>query len=242
MKASFFEAGFDETRCRYSLFDNSNGNVHDPYETFNTIRLNTIEPYVIFCHQDILINQGHGFNQLVQVIEELDKLDPNWAVAGNAGINNNYEMVAKITDPCQTPNWSGVFPQQVHSLDENFLVIKTSADISCSIELKGFHFYATDLCLNAITKGYSSYVINFHLTHLSAGNYNQTFHEVKAMFYKKWCSKFNLCYIKTVTCVTMCFSKYKLIRYLGSRSRIMQWFLSNRGAQILVIPRSQSAT
>lgn len=242
MKTSFLQAGFDENRCRYSLFDNSNGNVYEPYETFNTIRLNTIEPYIIFCHQDILVNQGHGFARLVQVLEELDQLDPNWAVAGNAGFNNNYEGVARITDPNQTPNWSGEFPQQVHSLDENFLVIKTSTNISCSKELRGFHFYATDICLNAIIKGYSCYVIDFHITHLSGGNLNQDFWNAQANFSSKWRQKFNFCYVRT-TCVPLCLSKYKILQFLGSRNRVMHWCLSDKNKKVhaLITPRPESA-
>jgi hypothetical protein len=235
MKASLLQAGFDEDRCRYSLFDNSKGNIYDPYEVFNTIKSTTVEPYIIFCHQDLLLNQGHGLNQLLTVLEELDKIDPNWAVAGNAGSNNNYELVLKITDPNCAPNWSGNLPQQVHSLDENFLVIKTSANISCSLELKGFHFYATDICLNAIKKGYSCYVINFHLTHLSGGNLTPDFWNVQAMFSNKWRQEFNLCYVKT-TCVTMCFSRYRFLQSLGSRRKVMQWLMSEKRLHTLVIP------
>jgi hypothetical protein len=227
MKSSFIEAGFDESKCRYSLFDNSQRNIYEPYNTFNTIKANTIEPYIIFCHQDVLLNQGHGFDQLVKVLDELDKLDSKWAIVGNAGINNNYQAVVKITDGNCTPNWTGNFPQKVHSLDENFLVIKSSATILCSQELKGFHFYGIDLCLNSIKKGYSCYVINFHLTHLSGGNLNETFWELQAKFYKTWSNEFNLCYVKTMTGVIMFFSKYRMLRYLFKRNKLAQFCLSN---------------
>ncbi|KAB8330882.1 hypothetical protein SD80_025135 [Scytonema tolypothrichoides VB-61278] len=239
MKASFLKAGFNEEKCRYSLFDNSEGNIYEPYETFNKIQSNTVEPYIIFCHQDVILNQGHGFNQLLTVLQELEKLNPNWAITGNAGINKNYQAVVKITDPNNTPNWSGNFPQQVHSLDENFLVIKTSANILCSKELKGFHFYGIDLCLNAILKGYSCYVINFHLTHLSGGNLSKIFWDSQAIFYKKWCCEFNFCYVKTMTNVTMCLSKYKMLQFIGSRNRVMHWFVSHKRVHTLVNPRLQ---
>jgi hypothetical protein len=220
MKFSFQEAGFDETRCRYSVFDNSQGNIYEPYSTFNTIRLETVEPYIIFCHQDVLLNQGHWFDKLVKILEELDKLDAKWAVVGNAGINNNYQSVVKITDPNSTPNWRGDFPQKVHSLDENFLVIKSSTKIACSPELKGFHFYGTDLCLNAIQKGYSSYVVNFHLTHLSGGNLNQCFWELQENFHQKWSSEFNFGYVKTITGVVIFLSKYKVIKNFFSHEEV----------------------
>jgi len=228
MKMSFIEAGFDEVRCRYSLFDNSEENIYEPYSTFNAIHSTTIEPYIIFCHQDILLNQGHGFSRLVELLEELDRLDPKWAVLGNAGYNNSYEYILKITDPNCTPNWTGDFPQRVHSLDENFLVVKSSANIGCSLELRGFHFYATDLCLNAILKGYSCYVIDFHLTHLSKGNLNQAFWDVQALFQRRWSREFNFCYVKTPMRTIFFLSKYGALRYIFARGRVTQWYLSNR--------------
>jgi hypothetical protein len=145
----------------------------------------------------------------------------------------------KITDPNCPPIWCGNFPQQVHSLDENFLVIKTAAGISCSTELKGFHFYAPDLCLNAILKGYSCYVIDFHLTHLSGGNLSQAFWDMQKIFYQKWCKQFNFSYVKTITGVTMCFSKYKILQYIGSRQKVTKLFLYKLRLHTLVKPRPQ---
>ena len=58
MNASFIEAGFTEEKCRYSLFDNSQGNSYEPYSALKFIQANTSEPYIIFCHQDILLDQG----------------------------------------------------------------------------------------------------------------------------------------------------------------------------------------
>ena len=237
MKSSFLKAGFDEKQCRYSVFDNFKKNVFDPYETFNCIQQTTTEPYIIFCHQDLLLDQGEGFDHLVQCLEHLEKIDPSWAIAGNAGTNSHYELVARIADPNNTENWKGQFPQKVHSLDENFLVIKTAAGIQASSSLKGFHFYATDLCLNAILKRHSSYVIDFHLTHLSGGSLNQSFWETQKLFYERWQSQFWFTYIKTVTGVTMCFSKSSAVRKWGTRSETTKWFFSRKYLHKLIIPR-----
>jgi hypothetical protein len=228
MKSSFLTAGFDETRCRYSLFDNSKKNIFDPYTEFNHIRQTTVEPYIIFCHQDLLLNQGHGFEELIKCLENLDKNHPRWAIAGNAGKNKYFKMVARITDPNNTPNWNGSFPQQVYSLDENFLVIKTSAKVSCSTELEGFHFYGSDLCLNAIKEGYSCYVIDFHLTHLSGGTFDQEFWKIQSKFYDKWCNKFSFSYFMTATGILMVFSKTKIIRTVGSKDRVKNWVFSKQ--------------
>lgn len=238
MKASFLDAGFDEDRCRYSLFDNSNANSFDPYETFNRIKSTTVEPYIIFCHQDILLNQEANISYLIDLLKQLEQIDPNWAIAGNAGVNNHYQLVIKITDPNHFPNWTGSFPQLVHSLDENFLVIKTSASVSCSGELRGFHFYATDLCLNAIRNGHSCYVINFHITHLSGGksSASEDYCEIQDIFYEKWCNQFRFCYVRTVTGKTLCLSNSKTLRAIGSRGRIANFLIETDRLRSFVSP------
>jgi hypothetical protein len=228
MRQSFLTAGFDEHHCRYSLFDNSQANVFDPYHTFNQIQETTPEPYIIFCHQDILLNQGDDFAQLVKRLEELESIDPRWAIAGNAGVNSQYDLVAKITDPNNTATWQGKLPQRVHSLDENFLVTKTSANLSTSKTLSGFHFYATDLCLNAILQNRSCYVMDFHLTHLSGGNLNESFWASQQLFYDRWHNQFRFAYVKTVTGVMMCSSKFQALQRWGANSAVSKWLFSKK--------------
>ncbi|MGK7963012.1 hypothetical protein [Crocosphaera sp.] len=154
MKASFIEAGFTEDKCRYSLFDNSEKNLYEPYNILKVIQSNTVEPYIILCHQDILVDQGDGFEKLINIIKELEGKNTNWAILGNAGMNYDYEFVVKIVNPNNFEPWAGEYPQEAHYLDENFLVINNSANFSSSNGLSGFHIYGTDFCLNAILQGY----------------------------------------------------------------------------------------
>jgi hypothetical protein len=216
MKASFLSAGFNEDLCTYTVYDNSVTNKFDPYQTFNSIRNEYEEPYIILCHQDIVLDQGDKFSDLVERLDELQLRDPNWAICGNAGVNFQYQYVVRIADPANSPNWQGSFPQRVISLDENFLVIKESAGIKCSSTLKGFHFYGSDLCLQAIRFGYSCYSIDFHLSHLSSGKFNDTYWEIKEAFYKNWNQQFKFSYYKTMTGQIMCFSSNEIIRKMCS--------------------------
>jgi len=228
MKASFISAGFNEEMCRYSLFDNSKGNVYEPYSTFNQIKSRTEEPYIIFCHQDIRIDQGHDFNHLLSNLEELEHIDPTWAVVGNAGYNDRYEAVVRITDLNRTPNYTGEFPQKVHSLDENFLVIKTSASVKCSSQLNGFHFYAPDLCLNTIKKGYSYYVTDFHIKHLSGGTLSSDFWRILSRFKEHWNSSFYYCHIKTMTGIDVFLSRNYLIRKIFSKASVINFIMRRK--------------
>jgi hypothetical protein len=227
MKQSYIDAGFDEERCRFTLLDNSVKNEYEPKGGLDKCLKETEEPYLIYCHQDILLNQGHGFDQLVRVLEELDELDPNWAIAGNAGRNSRGEIVLRITDPHNSPQWTGSLPEKVHSLDENFLVINSNKHVEVSPQMKGFfHQWGTDLCLNAVFQGYTCYVIDFHLEHLSKGKFRPEVLEaaIKA-FQDSWNDKFIFSYVRN-TYLDVFVSKYKILRLLFDNERARYRFVT----------------
>lgn len=113
---------------------------------------------VVFAHQDVYLPAGwaDGFGQ---AIERLEKVDPNWAVAGSYGTSYkdrdaglvycvaNRRMMGRVTGE----------PQSVDSLDELLLVIKRSSGLRFDEGLRGFHFYGTDICLQAKDRGLSCY-------------------------------------------------------------------------------------
>ena len=225
MKSSFLQAGFTEEKCRYQVFDNSIENCYDPYQTITHVLATATEPYVLFCHQDVLLNKGVGFDHLVSQLDSLSRLDPQWAIAGNAGSAEDLAIVIKITDP------NGVFdtgnlPQKVCSLDENFLVLRTDAHLRCSEALSGFHLYASDLCLQAMRRGFSAYVIDFHLTHLSGGNSESAdFKQSLTRFQQNWNPAFTLCLMNT-PCTMLTFftlSRSGVIRRLLRSARVLGW-------------------
>lgn len=223
MKASFIHAGFDEERCRYTLLDNSKKNVHEPKGALDSCLADTTEQYLVFCHQDILLNQGHGFEQLMAVLQELDKKDPQWALAGNAGVNHRGEKVLRLTDPHNAPAWEGGFPSRVHTLDENFLVVNPNKKIEVSETLRGiFHYWATDLCMDATFKGHGIYVIDFHLEHLSKGKFKpEALQHAVEVFQGIWSDKFLFNYVQT-TYGDLFLSKYAPVRWLFSQKRVME--------------------
>lgn len=177
MVQSFLMAGFTKDICEYIYIDNSNGNSFNAYQGINLFLQTAKGEYIIIAHQDVLINFD-TIDILNQRIDQIDKKDENWAILSNAGgiENNLYHRVAihlvygdgYVQKECK-------LPQKVCSIDEHFMVIKRSANLSLSHNLSGFHLYGTDICLIAELLGYSAYAIDFKLTHKSYGNPDESY-------------------------------------------------------------------
>ena len=90
--------------------------------------------------------------------------------------------------------------------------------------------------LSAIVNRQSCYVIDFHITHLSAGNASADFWKVQSEFYQKWCNDFVLFYVKTTMGVEMCLSKYKILRYLGSHKLTKSLFFKSQLYSSIFLP------
>jgi len=198
MVASFVQAGFSPTTCEFLYADNTQANAFDAYSGLNTMLQQAKGKYVILCHQDILL-EFHRREELEQRIEELHALDPTWAIAGNAGAAGPNHIVYKVSYPDGTFANKGKFPVKAQSLDEHFIVVKNGLGINLSADLNGFHLYGADICLQAEVKGYSSYVIDFHLLHKSRGNPNESFQQCEKNLIGKYSQFFRPRWIQTTT-------------------------------------------
>lgn len=175
------QAGFSGNDVEFLYFDNKISNQYDGYSGINKALRVVQGKYLIFCHQDILFKFDTRAI-LEQRIAELETLDPNWAVAGNAGKNKFGQVKIRISDAGYSDLHKGDLPAEVMSVDENFIIINRTQNISCSAVMAGFHIYGTDLCQNAGDLGLKSYVINFHLFHKSPGNVDQSYFDAQKAF------------------------------------------------------------
>ena len=185
MRATFAAHGFDASNSEFLYLDNRGPNQTGAYRGLNALMTAASGTLVILCHQDVRLI-GDGAVDLERCLGALDRRDPNWALAGNAGGVAAGRLALRISDPHGADRTSGDLPVRAMSLDENFIVVKRRARVGCSADLEGFHFYGADLCLNADIAGYSAWVIDFHLKHLSGGTKSADFHAAQSAFRAKW--------------------------------------------------------
>ena len=182
---SFRRHGFSEANTEFLYIDNTNGNKFDGYSGIREFLFRARGKYVLICHQDIeLIDDG--FSVLVSRLADLDRLDPLWALAGNAGLNGIGNWALRITDPHSDNAHIGDLPARVSSLDEDLLIVRRASLVTPSADLRGFHFYGLDLCLQAEINGMHAYVIDFHLGHKSQGSKSRGFLDARDALEKKY--------------------------------------------------------
>ena len=195
MVISFIDSGFSAERCEYLYADNTKSNTLDAYAAINRFLHEARGRYIIICHQDILLLDTKL--QLERCVEQVTILDPNWAVLSNAGaVGPNYFSML-ISYPGDKIIRKGHPPEKLSSVDENFILVKSSANLALSADLTGFHMYGTDLCLIADILGYSAYSIPFSLLHKSTGNASEDFWLSKENFKNKYNRKLSGRWIQT---------------------------------------------
>jgi hypothetical protein len=185
MRQSFEAGGFTAADCEYLYIDNTGTHQTDAFRGLNALLNAARAPIVILCHQDVRL-LADGRAELDERLSALDARDANWALAGNAGGVSPGVLALRISDPHGKDVHVGDLPERVFALDENFIIVRRNTRIGFSGDLTGFHFYGADICLHAAQMGYSAYVIDFHLEHLSPGRKSDDFYSAEQAFQEKW--------------------------------------------------------
>ena len=226
--SSFRNAGFIEPECEFLYIDNTAENKYDAYTGVNKFLQTAKGDYVILCHQDLILHEDNK-EKLDNIIDEITNFDYDWALLGNAGGTVPGQQAYHLTEFTGKDKHylhRGTFPSKADSLDEDFIVVKKSANLSVSNDLSGFHMYGTDLCMIARILGYSAYVVDFHLWHLggastkapvtSGAHVTSSFDMAKNNILRKYQRVFSPRFIQT-TCTIFYVSDSKLKNFLFNR-------------------------
>lgn len=192
MRKSFESCGF-EANCEYLLADNSQGNSFSAYEAIRGFLRESKAEYVLIAHQDVRCLEHKEY--LLKCLHDVSDLDAKWAVCGNAGAMG-YRRNLMYIDNNGIILKSRNLPARATSLDENFLIVKASSNLTLSDNFSSFHLYGTDLCLIADILGYSCYVIPFLVKHLSHGNMKELPTHIN-VFVRNYGKKLRSRYIQT---------------------------------------------
>jgi hypothetical protein len=226
MRRSFEHAGFTPERASFvELRSEGGGGEPEPYSTITELVATVREPFFILCHQDVRLDRGHGIDELLEAIRDLGARDGRWAIAGNAGGSRALRLIRSVSDP-HGGGSGDALPARVHSLDENFLVIRSGTAVGCSPGLAGFHLYGTDFCLNALASGGRPYVVDFHLRHLSAGTRDDGYYAARNHFVSHWSTRYSARYVRTSVEVLF-MSRWSVLRRVLGGERIRR-ALKNR--------------
>lgn len=196
MCQTFLQSGFGEYDCEYLFIDNTLGNKLDGFAGLNFFLNNARGQFIILCHQDVRVIYDDR-TKMDAIIGNLSQTDPSWGVFGNCGGIRPGRCAIRITDPHGADQKEGRLPAKVTSLDENFIVARRDANLAVSRDLSGFHLYGTDLCLIADILGWSAYVVDFHLQHLSIGVKGATFAPLREQMIGRYRHKLSDRLVKT---------------------------------------------
>ncbi|MNI60999.1 ATP synthase subunits region ORF 6 [compost metagenome] len=131
----------------------------------------------------------------------------------NAGGINLKWIATNITQGSGKVIKEPKLPLKTKTVDENFMVVKNSANLALSHNLSGFHMYGPDLCLIADVLGFSAYVIDFNIIHKSNGNPDESFLRLRKAFIKKYNHAFRSRFMTTT-----------ITRYYLSGNWFTAWF------------------
>jgi Glycosyltransferase like family len=125
---------------------------------------------LVFAHQDVYLPEGWAA-RVEQALTALEQVDPNWAVLGIWGIDASGRGTGDVYCTFSRRHLGGMFEgvREVRCFDEVLLIIRKSSGVRFDEELKGFHFYGTDIALEAARQGKKCYALSAFCIHNTNG-------------------------------------------------------------------------
>jgi hypothetical protein len=143
---------------------------------------------MVFAHQDILFATNWVID-LQRALKWLEVADPNWGVLGCYGETLNDDERGYILSGAQgTIGKPFAHPAGVQTLDEIVLILRRSSGLRFDEGLPNFHFYGTDICMEAAKNGQKAYAIPAFCVHNAAETVMlpKEFYQCYRYIKKKW--------------------------------------------------------
>ncbi len=174
---------------------------------------------MVFMHQDIYLPDSWVKN-LYKIIKFLESKHKRWGILGCYGISKDgFEVGHVYCNGLGRVLGYTQSPQLVQSLDEIILVFRKRSGLLFDAKLPYFHFYGTDICLEAEKKGLLNYAIGNFCVHntVKIPHFPREFWRCVKYMRKKWKEKLP---IKT-TCITLYSQEwYMFFKRIISQSRM----------------------
>jgi len=174
---------------------------------------------IVFAHQDIVL-PWLWLDDLKKSLDYLKETDPLWGVLGCIGVTKKYDKWAAslycTSNMRKYPPFE--YPTPVQTLDEIVLILRRSSGLRFDDNLPHFHFYGTDICMAAASRGRTCYAIPAFCLHNSnkIGLFPKEFFESCDCIRKHWkhfLPIYTTCVIITRSTVAF-YLKYKYERQL----------------------------
>lgn len=134
-------------------------------EAYNDALLRARNELVVFIHQDVFLPESWE-RDLYRSLQYLSRIDTEWGVLGCWGVNEHGQGFGHLyTTGEGVIGDASLCPAPVQTLDELLLVIRRSSLLAFSKELPDFHFYGTDICMSAASRGLKSYAVSAFCIH-----------------------------------------------------------------------------
>ncbi|WP_237213744.1 hypothetical protein [Falsiroseomonas oryziterrae] len=186
MCASFRGGGFTSANTEFIAYGARSGPRFDAYAGIGRMLEDARGRYAVLVRQDVRL-LADGATELEARLAELTERDPDWAVAGNAGVTAEGEAVMRLTEGDGPTAQQGTVPARVASLDESFIVVRRATGLRPSAGLAGYQLFGTDLCLQARLLGRTAWAIDFNVRRLgTAGRLDRAFFDHQEAFERLW--------------------------------------------------------
>jgi hypothetical protein len=150
---------------------------------------------VFFIHQDVLLPDGWE-EQMFRSLGALEQRDASWGVLGAVGAlppipGSEKQLRGHWCDPSGYYRL-GPLPQEVESLDEQWLGVRRSRGVGFDPDMPGFHCYGIDLSLAARERGLASYAIDAFVwhKHRERDGHLVTRREASSKIRRRWSDEF----------------------------------------------------